>query len=109
VNQALGQATPTIFNTDQGAQCTSVEFTHRLAKRGIQISLDGRGRALDNVFVERLWRSVKWENVYLNDYQTMSEAWHGLHGDFQLYSNERPHQSLDDYTPAEVYFTTVIA
>ena len=106
LEHALRQATPTIFNTDQGAQFTSREFTRRLEREGIRISMDGRGRALDNVFVERLWRSVKWENVYLNDYQTMPEAYQGLERYFQFYNCERPHQSLEYRTPAEVYFAS---
>ena len=104
LEEALGQSQPAIFNTDQGAQFTSLEFTSRLEQKGVQISMDGRGRALDNVFVERLWRSVKWEDVYTHDYQTMQEAWRGLHRYFVFYNHERPHQALGYLTPAEVYF-----
>ncbi len=104
LEEALAQRTPAIFNTDQGAQFTSLEFTSRLEQQGVQISMDGRGRALDNVFVERLWRSVKWEEVYPHDYQTMQEAWRGLHRYFAFYNHERPHQALEYLTPAEVYF-----
>ena len=104
LEEALGQSQPAIFNTDQGAQFTSLEFTSRLEQKGVQISMDGRGRALDNVFVERLWRSVKWEEVYTHDYQTMQEAWRGLHRYFAFYNRERPHQALGYLTPAEVYF-----
>jgi transposase InsO family protein len=87
----------------QGAQFTSLEFTSRLAQKGVRISMDGRGRALDNVFVERLWRSVKWEEVYVNSYQSVHDAWHGLHRYFVYYNHERPHQALGYLTPAEVY------
>jgi putative transposase len=103
VDEALALRSPVIFNTDQGAQFTSLEFTSRLEQKRIQISMDGRGRALDNIFVERLWRSVKWEAVYTHDYQTMQEAWRGLHRYFVYYNQERPHQALGYRTPAEVY------
>ena len=101
---ALRNAKPEIFNTDQGAQFTSNEFTGRLKDQGIQISMDGRGRALDNVFVERLWRSVKWEEVYLKDYADVADAVQNLSWYFQFYNHERPHQSLGYRTPAAVYF-----
>jgi len=104
VDQALGVATPHIFNSDQGAQFTSLEFTGRLAAAGIHISMDGRGRALDNVFVERLWRTVKYEEIYLKDYGTPREAIQGLEKFFQLYNRQRPHQALGYQTPAAVYF-----
>ncbi len=103
LEEALEQRTPAIFNTDQGAQFTSVEFTCRLEQKGVRMCMDGRGRALDNIFVERLWRSVKWEAVYTHDYQTMQEAWHGLHRYFAFSTRERPHQALGYLTPAEVY------
>ena len=104
LEHALGVATPHIFNSDQGAQFTSLEFTGRLAAAGIQISMDGRGRALDNVFVERLWRTVKSEEVYLKDYGTPREAMRGLEEFFQLYNGQRPHQALGYLTPAAVYY-----
>lgn len=104
LEQALEIAHPDIFNSDQGAQFTSLEFTGRLEAAGIQISMDGRGRALDNVFVERLWRSVKYEEVYVKDYETPREARSGLHDYFHFYNEERPHQALDDRTPSAVYF-----
>src|ERR671939_1611613 len=88
LDQALGVARPDIFNTDQGAQFTSNDFTGRLAAAGIQISMDGRGRALDNIFVERLWRTVKYEEVYLKDYETVSEARSNLKQYFQFYNHE---------------------
>lgn len=100
---ALRQGQPTIFNTDQGVQFTSAASTSRLEAAGVQISWDGRGRALDNVFVERLWRSVKWEEVYLKGYQTVAEAACGLDRYFRFYNQERPHQALGYQTPAQVY------
>lgn len=92
-----------IFNTDQGAQFTTPRFTKPLLDKGIKISMDGRGRALDNIFVERLWRTVKYEHVYLQDIQTVQDAWLGLRDYFNFYNNERFHQSLDYRTPADVY------
>jgi putative transposase len=100
---ALAYGQPAIFNTDQGVQFTSAAYTRRLEQAGIQISWDGRGRALDNVFVERLWRSVKWEEVYLKDYQTVADAVSGLDRYFRFYNQERPHQALGYQTPAQVY------
>jgi putative transposase len=100
---------PEIFNTDQGSQFTSDEFTAVLLTNEIAISMDGRGRALDNVFVERLWRTVKYENVYLNDYGSVTECHRGLSAFFQRYNNRREHQSLDYKFPAEVYFGNVAA
>jgi putative transposase len=104
LEQALAVARPEIFNTDQGAQFTSLDFTARLVSAGINISMDGRGRALDNVFVERLWRTVKYEEVYLKDYETPREAIQGLGTFFVRYNERRQHQSLDYRTPAAVYF-----
>lgn len=103
LERALSVGTPEIFNTDQGSQFTSEAFTKPLLDRGISISMDGRGRALDNVFVERLWRSVKYEEVYLKDYRSLSEARQGLSAYFAFYNTKRLHQSLDYRTPAEVY------
>jgi putative transposase len=103
LENAFQHGQPQIFNTDQGAQFTSAAFTSRLEQAGIQISWDGRGRALDNVFVERLWRSVKWEEVYLKDYQTVADAVSGLDRYFRFYNQERPHQALGYQTPAQVY------
>lgn len=94
---------PDIFNTDQGAQFTSSAFIAELTKRGINISMDGRGRCLDNIFVERLWRSVKYENVYLFGYQTILEARSGLSAYFEFYNKERFHQSLGNKTPWQMY------
>jgi len=104
LDRALRVATPHIFNTDQGSQYTSGDFTGRLLEAGIQISMDGKGRALDNIFVERLWRSVKYEEVYLKDYQSMGEASTHLGAYFQFYNTRRPHQALDYRTPSAVYF-----
>jgi putative transposase len=103
LDRALQVARPEIFNTDQGVQFTSNDFTSRLLQYDIRISWDGRGRALDNIFVERLWRSVKYEEVYLKDYQTVSEARKGLAEYFQFYNCGRYHQSLDYKTPFTVY------
>ncbi len=100
---ALAPGQPEIFNTDQGAQFTAHQFTSRLVDAGIRVSMDGRGRALDNVFVERLWRSVKYEDVYLHDYATVPALDEGLTRYFTFYNHERPHQSLDYAVPATVY------
>lgn len=100
---ALRYGQPEIFNTDQGVQYTSAAFTGRLESAGVAISMDGRGRALDNVFVERLWRSVKYECVYLHGFTTVAELERGLVSYFQFYCEERPHQGLGNRTPAEVY------
>ena len=104
LNQAFQEAQPEIFNTDQGSQFTSNEFVSRLKAAQVRISWDGRGRALDNIFVERLWRSVKYEEVYLKDYQTVMDAEKGLKDYFQFYNQERLHQSLEYQTPAQVYY-----
>jgi putative transposase len=96
---------PELFNTDQGSQYTCVAFTGALKSRGIAISMDGRGRALDNIFVERLWRSVKYEDVYLKGYCNAMELILGLTEYFVFYNDERPHQSLGNRTPATVYAT----
>ena len=103
LDHALRQGQPEIFNTDQGAQFTSRAFTERLQQGGIRISRDGRGRALDNVFVERLWRTVKSEEVYLRDYQSVRDARQGLTSFFGFYNHERLHQALGYRTPATVY------
>lgn len=103
LDRALQVTRPEIFNTDQGVQFTSQEFIERLRSAEIRISWDGRGRALDNIFVERLWRSVKYEEVYLKDYQTISEARSNLKQYFHFYNHERYHQSLDYKTPVTVY------
>ena len=94
---------PEIFNSDQGAQFTSTAFTGVLTREGIAISMDGRGRALDNIFVERLWRSLKYEDIYLRGYAGMGELTLGLTEYFAFYNGERPHQSLANHTPDRVY------
>ena len=99
--------TPEIFNTDQGSQFTSEAFTEILDTHSIRISMDSRGRWMDNVFVERLWRSVKYEEVYLKSYSTLAEARRELAGYFEFYNERRRHQGLDDRTPDEVYWTTL--
>jgi putative transposase len=104
LEKALHSQRPEIFNSDQGSQFTSAEFTGRLFKEGIKISMDGRGRALDNIFVERLWRSVKYEEVYLKDYESVKEALQGLGRYFEFYNQERLHQSLGYQTPEAVYW-----
>ena len=103
LDTALADGTPEVFNTDQGAQFTASAFTDRVTAAGAQVSMDGRGRALDNVFVERLWRSVKYEEVYLHDYGTVPNARAGLGRYFEFYNHERPHQALGYRTPADVY------
>lgn len=104
LSKALSVSKPDIFNSDQGPQFTSLEFTGRLKDAGIQISMDGRGRVFDNIFVERLWRTVKYEETYLHSYQTVREAKINLARYFHFYNRERLHQSLGYLTPYEVYF-----
>ena len=103
LKRALRQARPGIFNTDQGSQFTSEPFTATLLCRDIRISMDGRGRALDNAFIERLWRSVKYEDIYLRDYADGPSLHAGLTRYFRFYNHERRHSSLNDQTPAYVY------
>ncbi len=104
LQEALNRyGTPEIFNTDQGAQFTSETFTSVLKDAGVRISMDGKGRWIDNVFIERLWRSLKYEEVYLKAYETVAEALCGIGNYFNLYNGERPHQSLGRLTPNEVY------
>jgi putative transposase len=104
VERALTCATPQIMNSDQGSHFTSPQYLERLVQKQIAISMDGRGRALDNIFTERLWRSVKYEEVYLHEYGSPKEARHGLTRYFDFYNHERLHQALDYRTPAAVYF-----
>ena len=103
LEEALSKGRPEIFNTDQGSQFTAWEYTSRLEEAGVAVSRDGRGRALDNVFVERLWMSVKYEDIYIKDYELVSELESGLGAYFWFYDEERPHQSLDYRTPGEVH------
>lgn len=104
LQQALCLGTPAIFNTDQGAQFTASDFTGCLEAACIRISMDGRGRALDNVFIERLWRAVKYEDIYLQNYASVSALKTGLEHYFRFYNHDRLHQSLAYRTPAEVHF-----
>jgi len=104
LERALAQGKPEIFNTDQGSQFTSLEFTGKLAAAQVKISMDGKGRALDNIFVERLWRTVKVEEVYPKDYATVSVAAESLAKYFEFYNGVRYHQALEYQTPAAVYF-----
>ena len=103
LDRALEGARPEIFNTDQGSQYTSDDFTGRLKRDGIQISMDGRGRCFDNIMIERLWRSVKYEEVYLKDYVSVRACREELSAYFAFYNHERRHQSLERRTPWEVY------
>ena len=103
LDRALGRGRPEVFNSDQGSQFTSEKFTGKLEARKIAVSMDGRGRCFDNIFVERLWRSLKNEEVCLRDYPQVAEARAGIGAYFQFYNFERPHQGLDYRTPAAVY------
>lgn len=104
LEEALRQhGRPEIFNTDQGAQFTSPDFTGVLKREGIKISMDGKGRATDNIFIERVWRSLKYEDVYLHDYATLAEAHAGIAKWIRFYNVRRPHQALDNRTPMDVY------
>ncbi len=97
---------PDIFNTDQGSQFTAEDFTQALEDKSVRVSMDGKGRWVDNVFVERLWRSVKYEDIYLHAYETVSEVRSALTSYFSFYNAGRPHQSLEYRTPDEMYFAT---
>jgi putative transposase len=103
LDEALGRRTPEVFNTDQGVQFTAQGWIDRVEAAGAAVSMDGRGRAADNVFVERLWRSVKYEDVYLRCYESVPDLERGLRAYFRFYNHERLHQSLGYRTPAEVY------
>ncbi len=106
LDDALQRGRPEIFHSDQGSQFTAMAFTSRLREAGVAISMDGHGRALDNVFVERLWRSLKYEEVDLSSYEDVRALEHGVSNWFTFYNHERPHQSLSYRTPAEVYTMT---
>jgi putative transposase len=106
LEEALSHGKPEVFNTDQGVQFTSMVFTSILKTRGVSISMDGRGRALDNVFIERVWRTVKYEDIYLKDYDDVDELYKGLTSYMTFYSKERPHQALNYRTPYDVYQST---
>lgn len=103
VDNALLQAKPEIWNSDQGSHFTSPKYLERLQREEIKISMDGRGRAMDNIFTERLWRTIKYEEVYLHDYASPKEAYHQLANYIRFYNFERPHQALEYLTPAQVY------
>ena len=103
LKRAMTHEKPEIFNSDQGSQFTSVEWLRVLQDNGVEISMDGQGRCFDNIFVERLWRTVKYEEVYLNEYADVWQAEESLGKYFYFYNHERPHQSLGYRTPAEVY------
>ncbi len=107
LRSALQHGKPEIFNTDQGSQFTAHNFTNELETAEISISMDGHGRAFDNIFVERLWRSVKYEDIYIKEYVTVAALFAGLGNYFHLYNYERPHQSLDYRVPADVHFEPV--
>ena len=104
LDRALKTAVPEINNSDQGSHFTSEQFIQPLLNKNVKISMDGRGRCMDNIFTERLWRTVKYENVFLKSYRTIGEANLGLTEYFQFYNTKRPHQSLDYQTPTAVYF-----
>jgi putative transposase len=106
LHQGLKIATPDMVNSDQGSQFTSIAFTDTLKDAQVQISMDGRGRCMDNIFTERLWRSLKYEEVYLKDYDTYHDAHDGIGTYFDCYNNRRLHQSLDYQTPSELYHVT---
>jgi len=108
LKKALEINIPEIENSDQGSHFTSPQYTSVLKENNVQISMDGRGRCMDNIFTERLWRSVKYENIYIKSYSHVAEARAGLVEYFEIYNNERPHSSLKDHTPAEVYFNKII-
>jgi putative transposase len=108
LERAFRVGSPEIFNTDQGSQFTSRVFIQKLKERQIQISMDGRGRVFDNIFTERLWRSLKYEDIYLKDYRAVPEAEEGIAQYFTLYNEERLHQSLNYRTPAEIYFQRAV-
>jgi putative transposase len=107
LDSALRDQRPCVFNTDQGAQFTSTEFTDRLKDHEILISMDGRGQALDNVFIERLWRTLKYEDIYLRDYQSVPDLYQGLTDYFLFYNHQRPHSALGGQTPAEVHWASL--
>lgn len=103
VGQALGRASPQIWNTDQGSQFTSPQLTMQLEAAGARISMDGKGRAFDNIFTERLWRSLKYEEIYLTEYHSPREARQGIERYFSFYNTERPHQALENRRPVQLY------
>lgn len=105
VRKGLIQAKPEVLNSDQGSQFTSPQYIGILREAGVQISMDGKGRATDNIFTERFWRSLKYEEVYMHEYESPREARQGIGRYIEQYNNERLHQSIDYQTPAEMYFS----
>jgi putative transposase len=103
LDKALRSGKPEIFNTDQGSQFTSLSFVNKVLDNNIRLSMDSKGRALDNIFIERLWRSLKYEDIYLKEYQSFPELYEGLRKYFNFYNNERSHQALGYKTPVEIY------
>lgn len=101
--------TPGIFNTDQGSQYTGTTFINVLKSNAVQISMDGKGRAMDNIMIERLWRTLKYEEVYIKDYETVEDLVSALRSYFDFYNNERPHSTFDGKTPAEIYNASNVA
>jgi len=107
LNRSLRKSKPAIFNTDQGSQYTSNEFTSILENNNILVSMNGKGRSLDNIYIERLWRSVKYEDIFKKSYESVQELYEGLEIYFKFYNNERIHQSLNYLTPKQIYFKSV--
>ena len=107
LKRSMAKGRPDIFNSDQGSQFTSVEWLRVLQDNGVEISMDSRGRCFDNIFVERRWRTVKYEEVYLKEYADVWEAEESLERYFYFYNHERPHQSLGDKTPAQIYYQQI--
>ena len=103
-NAFRGYGRPEIFNTDQGVQYTSNDFASTVLDNNVLLSMDGKGRCVDNIFIERLWRRVKYEEVYLKDYDSVRDLIKSLKDYFEFYNNERPHAGLGDMTPAEIYW-----
>ena len=103
LDKALRKGKPEIFNTDQGSQFTSESFVNRVLSNDIRLSMDSKGRALDNIFIERLWRSLKYEDIYLKEYRSYRELFEGLKNYFYFYNNKRSHQSLNYRTPADLF------
>ena len=108
LEEALSKGRPEIFNTDQGSQFTRDAFTNLLQEQGVRVSMDGKVRYLDNIVVERLWRSIRYEEVYLRAYQTVAKARTGINAYLEFYNRQRPHQALGYRTPAEVYLSEQI-
>ena len=104
LDKALRRGKPEIFNTDQGSQFTSKDFSEAVLNNQIKLSMDSKGRALDNIFIERFWKSLKYEDIYLNDYQSVPELIAGIKNYFSFYNNDRVHQSLNYKTPSQIYF-----